>query len=241
MNELKYDWAANLQAILYCMKLLGLWPEEKYKLDLYTIYSLSLLSAFGFVFVGFHTINIYFVRNELNAVVSIFYVVMSEYMGTIKVYFIITKIKELKNCLSMINSDWFQPKTHEQKLMIERRVRFWKIICMLFYVSTGVCNTFWMLNPLLDSSDERHLPFLIWYPYDETATPFYEISYTIQFLNTAYLLLAHIYVDVLVAVFNVFIACHFEMIRDNIRNICGDDDLDKAIVDCVIHHHNIMK
>lgn len=237
-----YNWRSNIQIVIFFLKVLGLWPagDGTYKLDIYTVYTFIVVAIFGLIHVGCHAMNIYFVRDDLKSVIGITYVIMMEYLGTLKIYLVITNMSVLKKCMLMIESDWFQPKNRKQKLLIEPSIKIWKIICTSLFFTAGASNIFWMLYPLLDSSEKRRLPFAIWYPYDATHSPFYEFSYILQFLNTTYLLLAHFNVDALIAGFNVFIGCHFDLLKDDLKNV-SKKRANKDVIDCVLHHHKLLR
>ncbi|KAJ3663640.1 hypothetical protein Zmor_007881 [Zophobas morio] len=240
----KYNWKANIKINIILLKLMGLWPkgDDIYQPGPYMLYSRIIV----FLCVACHILpqaaNIYFVRNDLTSVVGIVYVIMIEMMAAIKVYFIIQKMKTLKDHVIVLKSDWFQPKNSTQTLIIGRNVAFMKLIFKMFFAVCFSGNAFYMIYPLLDDSVEgKRLPLVAWYPYDVNVWPFYQITYVHQVLSTCYLSMVHLNIDILIAAFNVYAGCQFQMLCDDLRNFVSlERDVNKNLVACIVQHKRIL-
>ncbi|KAJ3645578.1 hypothetical protein Zmor_007880 [Zophobas morio] len=243
-----YDWKSNLEINLMIMRGMGLWPkgDETYTPGFYMVYSGIMVTLVACHLLS-EMINIYFVFDDLEAVVGIIYIILIEIMAGIKAYFVIVKMKVLKDAIVTLRSDhWFQPKNLDQKLIIQPSIDFWKLVYKVFLSACFGCNLFWMIPLLNMKSDDKRLPFLAWYPFDVKVTPLFEITYVYQLVCTGYLTMISVNVDALICVFNVYIGCQFDMLCDNLRNFVSLDnetalDIGKKFVTCVRHHKKILK
>ncbi|XP_044270428.1 odorant receptor Or1-like [Tribolium madens] len=241
-----YDWKSTIKINLFLLRLIGLWPkgEEGYKMGLYMLYASFLLITFVFPLVFLQSINIYFIRTNVAAVAGTFYILLVEMLLISKVYYLITNMSVLKQLLSILDTEMFQPKNSVQILEIESNIHVWKLIYKTFAYSCFSVNIFWAVYPLFDETDRR-LPFIAWYPYDTKITPFYEITYLHQILSLSFITTIHVNVDALAAALNVFNGSQFDILEDNLKNLHkleknGMVDVKQNLTYCVSHHKHIL-
>ncbi|KAJ3663589.1 hypothetical protein Zmor_007836 [Zophobas morio] len=238
-----YDWESNLKIHLQFLRVMGLWPsgDKSFTPGLYMLYSYTIVLLVA-CHVFFLTINIYFVRHDLEAVVANMYILLATIVTKIKAWFLLINIKVLKaRLVDLQNFYSFQPKNPNQTLLIENSLKTWRFIFTSFVLTCFGCNLFWMV-PLLLTSGEKMLPFLAWYPFNTKVSPVFEITYVYQMFCTSYLTLVSLNVDPLVCIFNVYIACQFEMLSDNLKKFASGD-LDEArenFLSCITHHRQIL-
>ncbi|KAJ3663624.1 hypothetical protein Zmor_007867 [Zophobas morio] len=241
-----YDWKGNFDINVRFLRKMGLWPEGDgtYKPGLYTLYAAFMVTLFPTSHILSELIDIYFVRDNLEAVVGIIYVTLIEIMAWIKIYFVITRIQVLKERMENLKADWFQPKDRDQFLMIEPSINFWKVVYKILLVACFACNFFWLIPLLTRRSGDKNLPFLVWYPFDCSKSPYFDIMYVYQICSTSYCTLVHTNVDTLISGFNVYIGCQLDMLSDNLRDMekCGNDKFNVGddLINCVIYHKQIL-
>ncbi|XP_063925982.1 odorant receptor 49b-like [Zophobas morio] len=236
----------NIKINLLIMNFMGLWPtgDTSYKPGFYMLYTTVIV-----ILVASHilseVINIYFVRDNLEMVVGIIYIILIEIMAATKAVIVIRKMKTLKNTVKLIQSDWFQPQNNTQILLIQPSINFWKLIYKVFVTASIGCNIFWMIPLLSSSTMKKQLPFLAWYPYDAAVSPLYEITYVFQLVSTGYLTFISINVDALICVFNVYSCCQFDLLSDNLRNLefINDNPCETraSLIWCITHHEQILR
>ncbi|XP_063925962.1 odorant receptor Or1-like [Zophobas morio] len=245
MDEVHHDWKNTINLNILFLKVMGLWPRknEVYKPGFYMVYCGIVVTLFVAWHIFTQVINIYFVGNNFESVVAIAYIILIEITAIFKVFFVIKNTKKLKERMALLKSNWFQKSNHEQKVLIESSIKFWKSVYRMFIAMSVSCNTFWLIYPLLDSSaEEKRLPFLAWYPYDYRISPLYEITYGFQVFSATYLTLVHLNVDNLMYTFNVYMKCQFDILSDNLRNFTKmSSDFNKSLIMCVLHHKRILR
>ncbi|XP_063925960.1 odorant receptor Or1-like [Zophobas morio] len=243
-----YDWKSTLKLNIQSLKIMGLWPHNlTYKLNLYVMCTFFLYTSFIICHVFFQAINIYFMRDNLSAVVGIIYILLIKILSGFKGYYLIKNMGLLKQVLEILDDDIFRPKTPNQEEIIKSNVRFWKFVRMLYVSTCYGSNLFFGIYPLFDkSSEERRLPFLAWYPFDSKVSPFYEITYTYQMFAVVYNTSVHIHVDSLICVFNVYASCQFEILTDSLKNFGKESEKfagenSTMLVKCIKHHKSILE
>ena len=228
------------------LKILGLWPPaDTYKLDFYSAYSFLSIVAFTCGHNFFQVINIYFVFPDLEAIVATIFVTLLEILTLLKTYYVIQDMQLLKQLMVDINEEHFQPRNLSQIEMVEPSLNFWKkTSTVLWSMSTGAVF-FWATYPILDGSvQENRLPFLAWYPYDTTVSPFYEITYVYQIMSVAFIASTALTVDTLIAALSVFIGAQCDILCDNLKQIFMEDNFnycEREVLSCIKHHKEILK
>nr|CAM84015.1 olfactory receptor 17 [Tribolium castaneum] len=240
-----FSWKAAVETNITTLKILGLWPkgDETYKLNFYTLYAvfgvIGLLCAHSFV----QIFNIYFIVDDLEAFTSSIFVTLS-CLGTVaKTYYLLQNMQMLKELFISINKDIFQPKNNKQILLVEPSIKFWQRFYLIFRVLCYCTTFFWSSYPILDKWTKDHrLPFLAWYPYDSTKSPFYELTYIHQVVSIWYLVSASLNIDMLIAALNMFVGAQCDLLCDNLRNIGQNSkEIGKNLVKCIEHHREILR
>ncbi|KAJ3635808.1 hypothetical protein MTP99_008684 [Tenebrio molitor] len=242
----KYDWKANITMNIRTLRVLGLWPrgDETYKPGVYALHATLLLTVFLIGHIFFQVVNIYFIRDNLEAITGTIYVLLVEMLVVFKVYYLIKNMEMLKQLLKILETDLFQPKTAQQRALIETSVFFWRVIYQTFLIMCCGTNLFWAIFPLLDkTAGEKRLPFLAWYPYNTKVSPLYEITYVYQIVSVGFITTVHVNVDALVAAVNVFNGSQFDILCDNLRNLHNlavAGDINDKLVYCIDHHKQTL-
>jgi hypothetical protein len=238
----KFDWKSTIRTNLLMLRLTGLWPEsdDGYKLDLYTFYAICA-KVLNDVNNFFQTCYIFEIYTDLQALASTFFVLGTDWLASIKVYYFMRKIKTIKRLLKELESEEFQPRSEHQKISLEPTLKSWKVIYAAFWIVTVPALSSVSIFPIIDGSARHHrLPFWAWYPYDTTTSPNYEITYFYQVVGIWFLAICNINMDTLMAALMMYTVTQCDILCDNLRNI-KSGDRGKQIIECVQHHKKILR
>ncbi|RZB40716.1 7tm 6 domain containing protein, partial [Asbolus verrucosus] len=244
----RFNWKETLRLNIFMLKIVGLWPgdDKSYGCNLYTLYAIISIFLFQIVHIFFQSANILFVLDDLEALTNNISVVLMEMSIALKTYCLVKNMKMLKELMITIDSDSFQPKTPEQKNLIQPNLNTWKTVVSSFWIFAVSCMVLWVLFPILDKSvKEYRLPFLAWYPYDTKTSPLYELTYFYQALSLSFIAMANLNTDTLIAALNMYIGAQFDILCDDLRNLRINNEtsteVDKKLKSCVKHHREILK
>ncbi|XP_063926002.1 odorant receptor Or1-like [Zophobas morio] len=238
----KFCWEITIQPNILLLKTFGFWPkdDEAFKLDFYAVRTIILVTIFFPVPLFTQATNLFFVLDDLVALTGIIYLLLTEILCTFKIYYIAKNMSMVKTVMTMLNDDLFQPRDINQVVMVQPNLDLWKTTYKVFMIMSVGGNLFWAAFPLLDKEKNR-LPFLAWYPYDTNISPFYEITYIHQVLTYTYVCFTHINIDTLIAAFNMYISCQFDILCDNLRKLHFGDNVKANLVKCIKHHWLILR
>ncbi|RZC32089.1 odorant receptor Or1 [Asbolus verrucosus] len=243
----KFDWVVTIRLNIFILKLVGLWPKgnESYKFNFYTFYAIISITFFVYGHNMAQTFNIFFVINDLEAITGTIVVSLTLSLSIIKTYFIIRNMATLKNLMVILNSDMFQPKSTHQKNLVKSNLREWKMFYMVFLIMTWNSFLVYITFPIFDKSvKEYRLPLMAWYPYDTKTSPSYEITYVYQFVSALFIATTNVNIDTLIAALNMYVGAQCDILCDDLRNLRNEQvpgDIDKAFINCISHHKNIVK
>ena len=241
------DWKLTIRTNVSILKMMGLWPKrtEKYKFNLYLVYALIVIFLFEVVHTLTQAINVFFVFNNFNALMRTTYVLLTELLGLLKIYCFTQNIQILKHLLTMLDRRLFQPRTTQQKVLIEMDLKLWARIYSILSVCCIGALIFWSIFPILDGSyREGQLPFLAWYPFDFGVTPLHQIMYIYQIVSSSILAISNLNIDTLLAALNLFAGAQFDILCDNLKglSLCEEDPKCKLkLKNCIQHHREILR
>ncbi|XP_044270427.1 odorant receptor Or1-like [Tribolium madens] len=241
----EFSWKETLSQNINFLKVCGLWPpgDEDYKLNLYGIYAGFCVLGFLCVHTGTQTFNIYFIIDDLEAFTSSIFVTFACVACVFKTYYLLKNMKLLKVLFINIDKEIFQPRNHEQELLIQPSIKFWKGFYLIFRILCYNTCFFWCAYPILDKRIKQHkLPFLAWYPYDSSVSPMYEITYFYQAVAIWYIVIISFNTDVLIGALNMFVGAQCDILCDNLRNLAknGINELNQNLINCIKHHKAIL-
>lgn len=104
----------------------------------------------------------------------------------------------VQDLISSIDKMDFQPKSTEQRLFLEKRVRSSKIIITIFMAACVLTCAFWGIYPFLEE-DGTNLPLAGWFPFDTNASPRFEIAFVYQIFAGTVNGLTNINIDTLMS------------------------------------------
>jgi hypothetical protein len=239
----RHDWTETIKGNIFFFKLVGFWPEGDagYKINFYTLYSISITIAFAFSHSFFQTFQLVRNLDDLDIVAGTAFLAISESLVVVKMFYLARNIQTFKKLLVTLNSDLFQPRSVEQILLVSPSVEVWKLMYKLLCGSITMVLIFLTLVPIVDKSYKRYrLPLIAWYPYDTKASPLYEITYLHQIISVFFLAISNINIDTLVAALSMYAGAQLDILCDNLRNL-APDDFAENLTKCVHHHREIVR
>ncbi|KAJ3663554.1 hypothetical protein Zmor_007805 [Zophobas morio] len=237
----KFCWTITIQPNILLLKTCGFWPEEAFKLDFYTARTVILIIIFFPVSLISQAANLFFVLDDLVALTGTIYLLLTEIMWALKMYYFVKNISLVKTLMKMLNHELFQPRDVGQVVLVQPNLDSWKTIYQMFMVTALGGNLFWAAFPLFDTANgEKRLPFLAWYPYDTSISPFYQITYVHQVLTYTYIGFTHINTDTFIAALNMYISSQFDILCDNLKNLHFSNNVKANLVKCIKHHWLIL-
>jgi hypothetical protein len=184
----KFSWKLSINPNIVVLKLLGLWPKghEGYKFNLYTLYSISM-NTFVTGQNLCQTVYIFYIYSDLQALAAIIFLLFTSSLTSVKAYYFFRNMNLLKDLMVVLESKQFQPTQH-QTLLVQPMLKLWTFVYKAYWFFVGSTVLLLGVFPVVDGSFRQYrLPFVAWYPYNTTISPFYEITYIYQTFSIGFL------------------------------------------------------
>ena len=237
----RFVWHLIIKTNILVLKVAGLWPlNNTYGHNVYAIYAL-FINIFVDGHNVFQTAYIAFIYKDLQALAAIIFVLFTDWLASIKVYYFVRNTKILRWLMVELKCDEFQPTFLQRKSLLPPNVRSWWMIYATF--STVVVGTliFWAIFPILDGSyKEYRLPFWAWYPFDTKTSPMYQIIYLYQVFSIWFLAISNVNMDTLMAALMTYTSTQCDILCDNLRNLKGED-FNAKLIAYIEHHKKIVR
>jgi hypothetical protein len=240
----KFSWKLSINPNIVVLKLLGLWPKghEGYKFNLYTLYSISM-NTFVTGQNLCQTVYIFYIYSDLQALAAIIFLLFTSSLTSVKAYYFFRNMNLLKDLMVVLESKQFQPSQH-QTLLVQPMLKLWTFVYKAYWFFVGSTVLLLGVFPVVDGSFRQYrLPFVAWYPYNTTISPFYEITYIYQTFSIGFLASLCLNLDSLIAALMVFIILQCDILCDNLRNLhsCKENDYYDKLIECIEHHQKILR
>ncbi|KAJ3663332.1 hypothetical protein Zmor_007623 [Zophobas morio] len=241
---LKLDWKYTTRKNILMLQLLGLWPKED------QVYKLNLYSAYAFVSIVvimgghnlFQILNICFIYKDLGALATTIFTTSEEVLVLAKIYFFTKNIGSVKKLLNSLYKDSFQPKNEKQMELVNSTLNFWKMVYGYFLFTITLSSITWSILPFLTKSvEKRQLPYPAWYPYNNTISPLYELTFLYQVLGMWYIILSNVNIDTFFYALLTYIVIQCDILCDNSKNLAsGNLTFNERLISCIEHHKEIL-
>ena len=241
----KFDWTHTIKTNILMLRLVGLWPNtnEKYAVNLYTVYAfISVVVIMG----GnnfFQIMNIFFVYRHLEALASTIFITITYLQASIKIYFFIKNIALVKRLVQLLSGSSFGPKNEQQLNIVKPTMKIWETVYVWFFFIVAVTTFVWSIIPLKNTSQSKQLPLAAWYPYNNTISPLYELTYLYQTVGMWYFAVANVDMDTLIVALMMYIVAQCDILCSDLQNITNKNscNVNKQITDCIRQHKEILR
>ncbi|RZC37189.1 7tm 6 domain containing protein, partial [Asbolus verrucosus] len=245
----RLNWKRTIRLNILILKVIGLWPagDQSYGRNPYTLYTIVSILLFHIGHIFFQTVNLFLLLNDLKVVTGIIFILLTDIGACLKAISLIKNMKTLKQLMTTINSDLFQPKSTHQRSLIQPNINAWKTIVLTFWIFAFGCLFLWSLFPILDKTvKDYRLPFLAWYPYNTRTSPQYELTYLYQTVAINFLAMVNVNIDGLIAALNMYVGAQFDILCDDLRNLYDvendtSEDVSQKLKDIIHHHREILR
>ncbi|RZB39618.1 7tm 6 domain containing protein [Asbolus verrucosus] len=235
----RFNLKSPLKMNILILKFGGLWPEDSLKSCCYTGYAII---SFIFIVMSHNLsqiINVYYIYDQLETLTASIVVMLTEFMGMIKFCLFHKNIKTVKGLMRKLESDLFQPKNTNQRVILQEFLDSWKKIYVIFSISAGMTLLLWGLYPIIDKSyKEKNLPFIAWYPYNYKISPNYELTYFYQIIANYFIAFTNQNIDAFISALLMYIAAQCELLCDDLKNL--DHNTIKNFILCIKRHQAIL-
>lgn len=241
----KFDWKVSIRVNIFILRFAGLWPKNNiYKYNIYTLYSLVAINVFINGHNLFQVANIFFVYKDLEALTAIIFITFTEILASFKAFCYVRNMGMLRNLMSDLQENIFQPRNERQRILVQRCFDEWKFAYVSYFVPTIITLVLWAAFPIMDGTFKQYrLPFSAWYPYDTQTSPLYQITYIYQVLGIWFLAITHLNMDSMITALMSCVKCQCEILCDNVRNLrnCERGTYSEKLVGCIQHHQKILR
>jgi hypothetical protein len=239
----KFDWMQTIKTNIFFLKVVGLWPNKTYKLNLYTGYAIISILTFQVAHTAAQAINLLFIFDNFEAVMQTILVLLTQILSIFKTYNFSRNMRILKQLIAAASEHSFQPKTDTQISMIVAAFKLWKTMYRTMWIFCAGALFFWSIFPMIDTAAGQHrLPFLAWYPYNFKTSPLYEITYVYQVVSNCVIASSTLNVDTLIAALNIFTGAQFDILCDDMRNlVLKERTTMKKLKSLINHHQEILR
>ncbi|XP_063926029.1 odorant receptor Or1-like [Zophobas morio] len=171
--------------------------------------------------------------------------IASQTVAAMKAFTFMRQIKMIKELMSKLNDDIFQPRTQDQRTTVASSLQFWWRLYVGYQIALGSTVVMWISFPLLDKSyKESRLPFVAWYPYDYTKSPLYEITYIYQSFSLVFLNVFNSNLDMFSVCLMICIGAQCDILCDNLKMLERSDEdyngFNETLVDVIREHKEIL-
>lgn len=235
----KFDWRVTIKTNMMMLRVVGLWPEgDDFHSDLYTLYAIISINLFINGHVFFQTMHIFSVYKDLEALTGTIFITLTQMLASVKVYCFVQNIKILKELLTALNCEEFQPRNDAQRDLVGFDLGVWRTIYKAFSVLVGATLLLFVMFPVLDEG--RKLPFAAWYPFDTAKSPLYELTYCYQAVSIWFLATANLNMDTIIPALMMYTGGQCDILCNNLKDL-KRANFSKQIVACIRHHNAILR
>lgn len=226
------------------------------------IYSFLLIGFFYVLYVITEIFNIYMSLDDLSKFAEAAFIFLTHLVQTLKLICFIIYFDRIVFLYNSLNRDIFKPRNLEQYKILKNMLYYSKYSYTIFIVMCLICLLIWILLPILDYTiPDNQLPFNIWYPFDINKSPTFEIVYFYQALAITINAIANLNLDTLASGFMAQIDGQLALLNHALINIKEQstknigklrfrketfqkvlqEEMDKELIRCVVHHNNILE
>lgn len=207
---------------LFILKIFCYFPSETddiFKLLLYKLYSFTIM----YLIMGLCVImEVLYLINALGNLENMINgsVLLATDIGQLgKLYCLLKENKRIKSMLKHTNADVFQVRNEHQGIIIIKSMNRARLIINV-YLSFGITTSIlWDLSPIADRSDNSTLPLTLWFPFDTSRSPIYELSYTYESVALILHSVTNICKDSIPVLLMAFISGQLDALQDILHNL----------------------
>ncbi|XP_076178975.1 odorant receptor 10-like, partial [Ptiloglossa arizonensis] len=239
-----YEWAIKLNR--FCLRLIGLWPQNKERRFLELLHATLVLT--GIIFVC--TVPCFFALfmkcdNLLAYMDSIGYCIPFV-ITLLKFVIIYNKKKVLLPILNMIADDWAKSKTDIERNVMIRRARIGRAFNIFGYTFSSISLMSMLILPKFGiylrytTNGTDLFPLPTYYIYDVSQSPYYEIIFVVQMITILTTISCYLGVDNFFGILILHICGQFENLQTRLANIKESENYDRILTTILLDHTRLI-
>ncbi|KAL4708000.1 hypothetical protein ACJJTC_010616 [Scirpophaga incertulas] len=168
----------SISLSLTMLRLVGFWPPENLSWDKKIVYNcygmLSLMFLLGSYLI-FQSVGMWLIWGDLPLMTGIAFVMFTNVAQLVKIVNLVGRRALISSIIASADEVLRSAEGVEAKAIVKRCNRDTLLLCVIYCCLTFVTMLGWATSP-----EKGQLPLRAWYPYDETQSPAYELSYCHQ-------------------------------------------------------------
>ncbi|EFA09246.1 odorant receptor 46a [Tribolium castaneum] len=236
-------WSSVIKINIFLLKWVGLWPGEKYQLNVYSFYAFTVIILILCGQTLSTGLTLILGSGDVDTFTETLFVVNIEFMTAWKALNFALNRKKFIQLLNAIDKPMFQPRNDKQVTLVLRNIDGWRVMFKMFAISLALSLIFTGLLPIFTKTyKQRKFPYEAWYPFDSSKFPIYQLCYMYQMASASTLVVVILNVDTLVAAMNICIGLQCDLLCDNLRNLHFDTSksMNQKLIECIKHHKSII-
>ncbi|KAJ3657893.1 hypothetical protein Zmor_009669 [Zophobas morio] len=238
-----FNWLEVIRANILVLQIGGPWPFSS---KLSKVYSTFIIVFLMVMPAASQTVELLLFTKDIKIFLGSLCLVLQEYQLLTKVFCLTTNFHILEGVLQFLDDEiLFQPKSQHQRIFVLEGLSLWKKNFVVLNALAFLTAFSWTMFPILDNLTAQHeLIFRSWFPYDVEVSPFYEISYSYQFVHLWFGAFVTHNIDTLVTALMTYIGLQCDLLCDNLRNLGytqNESILSTEFAVCVKQHKKILR
>nr|AWT23354.1 OR4 [Hycleus phaleratus] len=202
----------------FALKLIGVWPQiDKSNRIGYKFYGIFLYLSIMLLHTLSQVAALTLVYNNLDLLIETIYVFLTNAAVCFKTVYYFRNQKLYKSIIETLDEEVFQPKNSHQRRIVQKFVNIWRDAFLFYEIAAILSVGSWAIYPML----KRTLPFVSWYPFDSTKSPYFELMYIHQIASIQYAAFLNIMGDSVLGAIMMCCAAFCAILNDNLRNMYG--------------------
>lgn len=234
---MKVNLNDSYTSVLIVLKMCGVLPSENYYNKLYRILMCTSMILFTI------TSSVYVILNiqNLEEIASVSHITLSCTSSLSKIFIFNKNWAQIKEIFQDLSSDTFQPKNEQHRIILKRGIQISKLITAVLNIAGCCCLIMYAFVPIV--ARKRILPYKSWVPYDLSSySMLYYGTYLWQgSIAVPGLCFSTLSMDCLFAIIMIQISLQCRMICEKTENLDSTPHLKQDLLDCIMHHQEIVK
>ncbi|XP_023245532.1 uncharacterized protein LOC106647268 [Copidosoma floridanum] len=249
-----FNWAVSWNRAT--LRLMGIWPIDQKNGSRYSrvrVPFMILVIFFGLFVPQCHALTL--VVYHLPLVIDNFMTTSPAMVSCMKLYFIWRQTKVLRPVLKSMSRDWVGAKRDWEHEIMRSAAEKGRLVTIVDYIVMAVCYCGFVVAPLIGFDlrlingitdyGARTLLVQSYYPFDYSATPTFELAYTLQFLGSFFVGLAVSVLDDYYVALLYHASAQFQILGIDIQHLLRDGakdigDFDRRLRTSIDRHVHLI-
>lgn len=259
------DLRTSLDLNFKILSIFGYWlPEgtKGFSKILYVIYSCFIIGLCFITYTVTEVINLYLSLDDLTKLSDASFLFLTHMTQLFKLYYFVVNYEKILTLVNSLNREIFKPRNIVQWKMLKTTMSYSKNLYKIYIAMCAACVLLWGVFPIIDKTEDGiELPLAAWYPFDTNNSPIFEFIYFYQIFSVLMDATTNISMDTTASGFMAHICGQLDVLNDALIHIRDQalkniqelriptekmqkalqEEMDKELIRCVVHHINILE